>query len=99
MPTTVTPLGLASAVGSGVLYYAGAYWFYLGALRRVPASMAAVSFYLIPIVGVAASAVILGERLEPHQWVGTVVVLGSTLTIFRLGRREAELSPRLAASS
>ena len=99
MPTTVTPLGLASALGSGVLYYAGAYWFYLGALRRVPASMAAVSFYLIPIVGLAASAVILGERLEPHQWVGTVVVLGSIMTIFWLGRRQAVLSPRLTTTT
>ncbi len=38
VPTAMTPLGLASAIGSGVLYYAGAYWFYLGALRHVPAS-------------------------------------------------------------
>ena len=49
----MTPLGLGSAVASGALYYAGAYWFYLGALRHVPASFAAVSFYLIPIVGLA----------------------------------------------
>ena len=41
VPTALTPLGLASAIGSGVLYYAGAYWFYLGALRHVPASYAA----------------------------------------------------------
>ena len=61
VPTSLTPLGLASAVGSGALYYAGAYWFYLGALRHVPASFAAVSFYLIPIVGVAASAAAIGR--------------------------------------
>ena len=36
-------IGLASAVASGALYYAGAYWFYLGALRHVPASSASVS--------------------------------------------------------
>ena len=75
LPAVITPLGLASAIGSGVLYYAGAYWFYLGALRRVPASFAAVSFYLIPIVGLAASALILGERLELRQWLGTAIVL------------------------
>ncbi len=82
-PATLTPLGLASAVGSGVLYYAGAYWFYLGALRNVPASIAAVSFYLIPIVGVAASALLLGERLDVRQWVGAVIVLGALLAILR----------------
>ena len=81
IPAIVTPLGLASAVGSGVLYYAGAYWFYLGALRRVPASFAAVSFYLIPIVGLLASAILLGERLEPRQWVGSVIVLAAVLGV------------------
>jgi drug/metabolite transporter (DMT)-like permease len=83
VPASVTPLGLASAVGSGALYYAGAYWFYLGALRRVPASFAAVSFYLIPIVGVAASVLLLGERMDPQQWVGAVMVIGAVLAIFR----------------
>jgi probable blue pigment (indigoidine) exporter len=84
LPTALTPLGLASAIASGVLYYAGAYWFYLGALRHVPASFAAVSFYLIPIVGVAGGAILLGERLDPRQWVGALVVLGSILAIIRL---------------
>ena len=83
VPTALTPLGLASAVGSGALYYAGAYWFYLGALRHVPASFAALSFYLIPIVGVAAGALLLGERLDPRQWVGAVIVLGAILAIIR----------------
>jgi probable blue pigment (indigoidine) exporter len=81
VPTGLTPLGLASAVGSGVLYYAGAYWFYLGALRRVPASIAASSFYLIPIVGLAGGAVLLGERLAASQWLGAAIVLGSVLAI------------------
>jgi len=83
MPTALTPLGIASAIGSGALYYAGAYWFYLGALRHVPASFAAVSFYLIPIIGVTASALLLGERLEPHQWVGATIVIGAVLAIAR----------------
>jgi drug/metabolite transporter (DMT)-like permease len=81
VPTTVSPAGLASAVLSGTLYYAGAYWLYLGALRRVPASVAAGSFYLIPIVGVAAGGILLGERLEPIQWAGAAVVLASVLGI------------------
>ncbi|HEY6609127.1 MAG TPA: DMT family transporter [Candidatus Limnocylindria bacterium] len=84
VPNALTPLGLASAIGSGVLYYAGAYWFYLGALRHVPASFAAVSFYLIPIVGVAAGALLLGERLDPRQWLGAIIVLGAVLAIIRL---------------
>jgi probable blue pigment (indigoidine) exporter len=84
VPTALTPSGLASAMGSGALYYAGAYWFYLGALRHVPASVASLSFYLIPIVGVLAGALLLGDRLDPHQWVGVLIVLSALLAILRL---------------
>jgi len=98
VPASLTPLGLASAVGSGALYYAGAYWFYLGALRHVPASFAALSFYLIPIVGVAAGALLLGERLEPQQWVGAVIVLAALLAIIRQPSVQPEESPATAAA-
>jgi len=80
-PARLTADGLASAALSGLLYYAAAYWLYLGALRRVPASIAAGSFYLIPIVGVAAGGLLLGERLAPIQWVGAMIVLGAVLGI------------------
>ena len=42
---------------------------------NVPASIAAVSFYLIPIFGVAGGFAFLGERLETSQWAGVLVVL------------------------
>lgn len=93
VPASLTPLAIASAVGSGVLYYAGAYWFYLGALRHVPASLAALSFYLIPIVGVAAGALLLGERLDPRQLAGAAVVLCALLAILRLPSVAPEESP------
>jgi drug/metabolite transporter (DMT)-like permease len=96
VPTSLTPLGVASAMGSGVLYYAGAYWFYLGALRHVPASYAALSFYLIPIVGVVAGAVLLGERLDPRQWIGAVIVLGAILAIIRRPSAQAVDMPAIA---
>lgn len=81
VPTSLTPVGLASALLSGALYYAGAYWLYLGALRRVPASVAAASFYLIPIVGVAGGVLLLGERLGTVQWIGAALVLLSVIAI------------------
>jgi probable blue pigment (indigoidine) exporter len=82
-PETVTAVGLLSAVASGVLYYASAYWFYITALRRVPASVAASSFYLIPVFGVAAGYLLLGERLAPQQWLGVVVVMAAVAAITR----------------
>jgi drug/metabolite transporter (DMT)-like permease len=83
VPASVSIRAVASAALSGALYYAGAYWFYLGALRRVPASLASVSYYLIPIVGVTASAVLLGERLDLRQWIGVLIVLAAVTGAFR----------------
>ncbi len=83
----VSATALFSAVGSGLLYYAAAYWFYLSALRRVPASLAATSFYLIPVFGVVASFVLLGERLELGQWFGVGIVVVAVGSIIRLSTR------------
>ena len=76
-PEAISPIGFASAIGSGVLYYGLAYWLYLTGLRTVPASIAAASFYLIPIFGVAGGFLFLGERLELSQWAGAVIVLAA----------------------
>jgi probable blue pigment (indigoidine) exporter len=83
IPAAVSPAGLVSAIGSGVLYYGLAYWLYLTGLRRVPASIAATSFYLIPIFGVAGGFLFLGERLGSSQWLGVAVVLAAIAVILR----------------
>jgi probable blue pigment (indigoidine) exporter len=80
----VSTTALLSAAGSGLLYYAAAYWSYLSALRRVPASLAATAFYLIPVFGVAASFALLGERLGPGQWIGVGIVVVAVVSIIRL---------------
>jgi probable blue pigment (indigoidine) exporter len=69
-----TAVGWVSAALSGLLYYAVAYWLYLSALRHVPASIAAASFYLIPAFGLVASYALLGERLTAQQLVGVGIV-------------------------
>jgi drug/metabolite transporter (DMT)-like permease len=79
-----TPVVLVSAVGSGVVYYAAAYWFYLGALRRVPVAQAGAAFFLIPVFGVLASALLLGERLAPIEWIGALVVVVSVAVVLAL---------------
>lgn len=82
-PESVSPAGWASAIGSGVLYYGLAYWLYLSALRNVPASIAAMSFYLIPVFGAAGGFPFPGERLEPSQWAGVAVLLVAIFVILR----------------
>lgn len=90
-------LGWASAITSGVLYYAAAYWFYLTGLRAAPAFIAAASFYLIPVFGVAASFILLGERFDLRQWLGVVVVVGAVIA---LARAQAKASaPELAETA
>jgi probable blue pigment (indigoidine) exporter len=83
LPIAVTAAGWASAIGSGVLYYAVAYWLYLSGLREVPASVAATSFYLIPVFGVGAGVLLLGERLAPGQWLGAAIALVAIYLILR----------------
>jgi len=80
LPSEVSLPGWASVIVSGVLYYGLAYTFYLTGLRRVPASLASVVFYLIPVFGIAAGTV-LGERLEPRQWVGAAIVISAVALI------------------
>ena len=85
-PTTITAATVASTVGSGLLYYAVAYWLYLSALRELPASVAATSFYLIPIFGLAAAS-LFGERLAPTQWLGAAIVIAAVAGVGVLQRR------------
>ena len=80
LPTGLTAGGLASAIASGVLYYALAYWCYLTALRSLRASVAAASFYLIPLFGLSG-AWVAGERLEPVQWLGAALVVVAVAAI------------------
>lgn len=80
LPAQVSTAGLVSAAASGLLYYAFAYSFYLSALRNVRASIAAASFYLVPVFGVAGGWLV-GERLEPLQWLGAILVVLSVATI------------------
>jgi drug/metabolite transporter (DMT)-like permease len=85
-PAQVSTARLISAAASGLLYYALAYSFYISALRHVSASIAAASFYLIPVFGIAG-AWLAGERLEPPQWLGaTLVVLAVAAITIRLAR-------------
>lgn len=98
VPTQVSLAALVSAAASGLLYYALAYSFYISALRNVRASVAAASFYLIPVFGVAGGWA-LGERLEPVQWLGAVLVIVSVAAITTRAARAATDQPSSADAS
>jgi probable blue pigment (indigoidine) exporter len=66
-----------AAAASGVLYYGLGFWFFLTGLRQVPASYAGAFLPLIPVFGVTAGYLV-GERLEPRQWLGAMVIVAAT---------------------
>ncbi len=77
-----------AAAGSGVLYYGLAFWLYLAALRRVPASVAGSFITLVPVFGVAGGYAV-GDRLSERQWIGAaVVVVAMLLVAVHEGRAE-----------
>jgi drug/metabolite transporter (DMT)-like permease len=80
------------AVTSGVLYYGLGFTFYLAGLRHVPASYAGAFLTLIPVFGIAAGH-LTGERLDPRQWVGALVIVASTAAIALRQRAPAPSDP------
>jgi probable blue pigment (indigoidine) exporter len=68
------------AAASGILYYGLGFWFFVTGLRQVPASYAGAFLPLIPVFGVAA-AYLTGERLDPRQWLGAVIIVAATVGI------------------
>lgn len=75
MPTTVSTRSWGSAVLSGCLYYGIAFWLYLTGLKKTPASVAGQYLNLIPLFGIAAGGVLLGEQLGARQWAGAITVV------------------------
>jgi probable blue pigment (indigoidine) exporter len=73
----VSPAAWASAIISGILYYAVAFCFYLTGLRQVSAATAGVFINLIPVVGISAAYLFLGERLDARQWLGAAIVIAA----------------------
>lgn len=65
----------ASGIASGLMYYVAAFWFYLRALRAVPAGTAGMFLNLIPVFGIAAAYLFLGERLTVPQWAGAAAIV------------------------
>jgi len=77
----LSPKDLLGGAVSGLMYYAAAFWFYLNALRSVPATTASIFINLTPVFGVGTAYIFLGERLTQSQWVGAVTILLSVLAL------------------
>lgn len=78
-PAQFTAMGLGAAAYLGVFVTVAGLYMWLGLLRVVPARVAAAIQYLQPIIGIAAAAALLGDRL------GTAFLAGSVLVLAGLG--------------
>jgi drug/metabolite transporter (DMT)-like permease len=78
---------------SGILYYGLGFSCYIAGLRHLPASYAGAFLPLIPVFGVAAGYLV-GERLEPRQWLGAVVIVAATAAIAAKHRADGERAPQ-----
>jgi drug/metabolite transporter (DMT)-like permease len=81
--TRVTPAGWACVTYIATIPMTVAYLAWFRALRLVPASTAATTVLVSPLVGVLGSTLVLGESLGPRQ----IVALGMTLTGVALAAR------------
>lgn len=91
VPFQLTVVGVSSALYLGVMVTVAGLFLWLHLLRTLPARIAASIQYLQPIIGVAAAALIFGDRLGPLFIVGVVLVLaGLTLTVAT--KRKGQLS-------
>jgi probable blue pigment (indigoidine) exporter len=77
---------------SGILYYGLGFFFYVAGLRHVPASYAGAFLPLIPVFGIAAGYLV-GERLEPRQWLGAIVIVAATAALVAGHRANGERVP------
>jgi probable blue pigment (indigoidine) exporter len=85
-----------AAAASGVLYYGLGFWFFVTGLRQVPASYAGAFLPLIPVFGVTAGY-LTGERLEPRQSLGAIVIVAATVALaLRQGAAEKATTPLAA---
>lgn len=79
----VPGIGWVSAIVSGVLYYGLAFWAFVAGLRRTSPSVAGVYVALVPVFGVTAAWILVGERVTVSRFVGGALVVAAVATVSR----------------
>jgi drug/metabolite transporter (DMT)-like permease len=79
----VTPVGWWLLVYSTVVQFCIAYVSWFAALARLPASVAAIGTMAVPVIGVVASALALGEPLGAGQIAALIFTLAAVVLATR----------------
>jgi drug/metabolite transporter (DMT)-like permease len=80
------PRGLLALVFSGLLGSALAYVLWFEIVRRLPATTASLGLLSVPVIGVVASVMVLGERPTPSDAVGFTLILAASACVLLPGR-------------
>jgi len=79
----LTPVGWWLLFYATVIQFCVAYVSWFAALARLPASVAAIGTMAVPVIGVVASAISLGEPLGPGQIAALVLTLAAVVLATR----------------
>jgi probable blue pigment (indigoidine) exporter len=79
----ITLLGWGCLIYVGAIAQVLAYLAWFRALKRLPASSAAIGSLLVPVIGVVSSGLLLGEPLGMRHFVSLALTLGGVLLAAR----------------
>jgi drug/metabolite transporter (DMT)-like permease len=88
-PATLSGSGWFAIVYNIVFAGTLAHWAWFTLARRLPVAVSSLSSLPVPVVGVFAGMIVLGERPGPAEWVALALVLSALVAVLMppLGRR------------
>jgi O-acetylserine/cysteine efflux transporter len=89
--THASLLGWCSAAFLGWLATIAAYGFWTNLLKRHPANLVSPFGLGVPVVGLAAGMLALGEQVTVWQWVGSGFVIAALMTVMSAPRAPASM--------
>ena len=89
---TIMALAFSGIIGSGLCYFL---WFAI--VRRLPATTASLGVLAAPVIGIAASGFVLGERPTLTDYIGSALILTAAACVLIVPppRKSAPLEPHV----
>jgi drug/metabolite transporter (DMT)-like permease len=95
-PTDIGAAAWRDLLIIGVLGTAVPFIIHFGALRLTSSGIVGVAATAEPAIAAIAAAIMLGQALEPIQWIGVVVVVVAIATVQRLGLPDVHRTSTIA---
>ena len=94
-PATLSASGWFAIVYNIVFAGTLAHWAWFSLARRLPVAVSSLSSLPVPVVGVFAGMIVLGERPGPAEWIALALVLSALVAVLMppLGRKPSVAPP------